>query len=228
MTLTRDEHRALAFIAALLCLSAVVRVVHLPATTEVPGEPLDLDAHIAATERVVAEAERMAEPLRPGERIDPNTAPLTELARLPRVGPALARRILEDREARGPFRTTGDLARVPGVGPRLLELAAPHLDLPDGPPTPAIGAGPAGVAGPVATPRGATAAPTPPTGTINLNTADAATLESLPGVGPVLAARIIAHRDAVGGFTSPDDLLAVRGIGEATLARLRHRVRADP
>jgi competence ComEA-like helix-hairpin-helix protein len=175
----------------------------------------------------VAEAERMAEPLRPGERIDPNTAPLTELARLPRVGPALARRILEDREARGPFRTTGDLARVPGVGPRLLELAAPHLDLPDGPPTPAIGAGPTGVVARSPT-APAAMAPTAPVGTIDLNNADAATLESLPGVGPVLAARIIAHRDAVGGFTSPDDLLAVRGIGEATLARLRHRVRADP
>jgi competence ComEA-like helix-hairpin-helix protein len=224
MTLTRDEHRALAFIAALLCLSAVVRVVHLPAATEVPGEPLDLDAHIAATERAVAEAERMAEPLRPGERIDPNTASLTELARLPRVGPALARRILEDREARGPFRTTGDLARVPGVGPRLLELAAPHLDLPDGPATPAIGAGPASPAARAP----AAMAPTAPVGPIDLNTADAATLESLPGVGPVLAARIIAHRDAVGGFTSPDDLLAVRGIGEATLARFRHRVRAGP
>jgi competence protein ComEA len=227
MKLTRDEHRALAFIAALLCLSAVVRVIHLPAATAVPGEPLDLDAHIAATERAVAEAERMAEPLRPGERIDPNTAPLTELARLPRVGPALARRILEDREGRGPFRSTGDLARVPGVGPRLLELAAPHLDLPDGPPTPAIGAGPAGLAARSPT-APAAMAPTAPVGPIDLNTADAATLESLPGVGPVLAARIIAHRDAVGGFTSPDDLLAVRGIGEATLARLRHRVRAGP
>jgi competence protein ComEA len=224
MKLTRDEHRALAFIAALLCLSAVVRVVQLPAATEVPGEPLDLDAHIAATERAVAEAQRMAAPLRPGERIDPNTAPLVELARLPRVGPALARRILEDRDARGPFRTTGDLARVPGVGPRLLELAAPHLDLPDGPPTPAIGAG---TASPAARAPSAMA-PTAPAGPIDLNTADAATLESLPGVGPVLAARIIAHREAVGGFASPDELLAVRGIGEATLARFRHRVRADP
>jgi competence protein ComEA len=60
---------------------------------------------------------------------------------------------------------------------------------------------------------------------VDINSADAATLEALPGVGPVLAARIVAHRDSAGHFASPDDLLAVRGIGPSTLARFRHLVR---
>ena len=62
-------------------------------------------------------------------------------------------------------------------------------------------------------------------GPIDLNTADAAQLETLPGVGPATAAAIIDHRERHGPFTSVDDLLDVRGIGEAKLAVLRDLVR---
>lgn len=55
---------------------------------------------------------------------------------------------------------------------------------------------------------------------VNLNTADQATLETLPGVGPVTAESILAWRTDNGGFTSVDELLEVDGIGEATLADL--------
>lgn len=61
-------------------------------------------------------------------------------------------------------------------------------------------------------------------GRVNVNTADAATLETLPRVGPSMAARIIEWREANGRFTSVDDLLAVSGIGEKTLEGLRDRV----
>ncbi|MCF6379640.1 ComEA family DNA-binding protein [Nocardioides KLBMP 9356] len=62
----------------------------------------------------------------------------------------------------------------------------------------------------------------PPEGTslVNLNTADQPTLETLPGVGPVTAAAILAWRTDNGGFTSVDELLEVDGIGEATLEDL--------
>jgi competence protein ComEA len=74
------------------------------------------------------------------------------------------------------------------------------------------------VAGPAAAAAGG------PTGQaaslVNLNTADQATLESLPGVGPVTAQAIMAWREENGGFTSVDDLLEVSGIGDATLAEL--------
>jgi competence protein ComEA len=59
---------------------------------------------------------------------------------------------------------------------------------------------------------------------INLNTAAAAELETLPGIGPTLAAAILAERDRRGGFTSVDDLRSVRGIGEGRFAEIRDLV----
>lgn len=58
-------------------------------------------------------------------------------------------------------------------------------------------------------------------GRVNINTADATALETLPGVGPALAARIIAWRDENGPFRSVDELTAVSGIGEKTLDGMR-------
>ena len=61
-------------------------------------------------------------------------------------------------------------------------------------------------------------------GRVNLNTADTAALDTLPRIGPALAARIIAWREANGRFTAVEDLLAVSGIGERTLDGLRDLV----
>jgi competence protein ComEA len=73
--------------------------------------------------------------------------------------------------------------------------------------------------------QGATpAAPGSADGRINLNTADASSLDTLPRVGPAMAARIIAYRDTNGPFSSVDDLLGVPGIGEKTLEGLRDLV----
>ena len=61
-------------------------------------------------------------------------------------------------------------------------------------------------------------------GKINLNSADAATLDTLPRIGPAMAQRIIDWREANGRFSSVDDLLAVAGIGQKTLDGLRDLV----
>lgn len=60
-----------------------------------------------------------------------------------------------------------------------------------------------------------------PDGTIDPNTADAAELTELPGIGETLAAAIIAERENGGLFRFPEDLTAVRGIGTKTLTRFR-------
>ncbi|UFU01762.1 helix-hairpin-helix domain-containing protein [Ruania suaedae] len=65
---------------------------------------------------------------------------------------------------------------------------------------------------------------TPASSTIDVNTADAATLEQLPGIGPALAAEIIGWREQNGPFATVEDLLQVSGIGPATLERLRDEV----
>ncbi|MBO4873609.1 MAG: helix-hairpin-helix domain-containing protein [Lachnospiraceae bacterium] len=55
---------------------------------------------------------------------------------------------------------------------------------------------------------------------VNINTADSAELEKLPGIGPAKAAAIIAYRNAHGPFTEVSELMRVPGIKEATFARL--------
>lgn len=64
----------------------------------------------------------------------------------------------------------------------------------------------------------------PQSGTVNLNTATEAELDTLPGVGPVTAKAIIAWRERNGGFASVDQLAEVEGIGPARLAKLRDAV----
>lgn len=59
---------------------------------------------------------------------------------------------------------------------------------------------------------------------VNINTATESELQDLPGVGPVTASSIVAWRSDHGRFTAVEDLLEVRGIGEATLANLRDHV----
>jgi competence protein ComEA len=57
-----------------------------------------------------------------------------------------------------------------------------------------------------------------PGGLVSINRATAEQLEELPGIGPALSARIIAYRDANGGFKAKEDLLNVSGIGDSILS----------
>jgi competence protein ComEA len=87
----------------------------------------------------------------------------------------------------------------------------------------------AGEVDPAAIPSGGPAAPVEsgddaPRGPVNVNTATAAELESLPGVGPATAAAIVDERTRNGPFASIDDLERVPGIGPAKLAALRGQV----
>jgi competence protein ComEA len=105
---------------------------------------------------------------------------------------------------------------VPGADLDRLNLAAKVVDgqrievVPVGAPATA-GSGAGG---------GGDAAPGPEDGPINLNTATAEDLDTLPGIGPTLAAAILRERDRRGGFTRVDQLRDVRGIGEKRFADL--------
>lgn len=70
--------------------------------------------------------------------------------------------------------------------------------------------------------------PKAPPAPVDLNAATATELAQLPGVGPGLAARIVAHRRARGPFRRPEDLLGVKGVGEKAFLRLRPHVKAGP
>ncbi|MFD6263332.1 helix-hairpin-helix domain-containing protein [Micromonospora chalcea] len=84
---------------------------------------------------------------------------------------------------------------------------------------------PPGPGGPAAAGAGgAPGGPPAPAGPVNLNTATLAQLDALPGVGPVLAQRILDHRDQHGGFRSVSDLRQVDGIGDARYEQLKELV----
>ena len=93
-----------------------------------------------------------------------------------------------------------------------------------GDPLPAVemgsGGGGAGMSGAAGEPN-----PAAPSEPIDLNSADLAALDSLPGIGPATARAIIEERTRRGGFRSTRDLLRVPGIGEGRFGRLKDRVR---
>ena len=60
-------------------------------------------------------------------QVDVNAADAAELERLPGVGPALAKRIVEERKRRGPFQSAEDLTRVRGIGPKTRERLEPYV-----------------------------------------------------------------------------------------------------
>lgn len=176
---------------------------------------------------VAARSLRLARPLGRGEKVDLDRAPAEELARLPRIGPALSARIVADREAKGPFGSLEELDRVPGIGPSTLEALRPHAAF-SGRPEPRsvlLAPAPAASAAPAAPPASAAGG----SGgrrqqKVSLNTASEADLAHLPGIGPTRARAIVADRKANGPYRSLEDLRRVPGIGAGTLERLRGRV----
>jgi competence ComEA-like helix-hairpin-helix protein len=150
-------------------------------------------------------------PLGASERIDVDRASARELTRLPRIGLALAKTIVADREAHGPFGSADGLDRVPGVGAGLLSGIGPHLAF-------------SGVVAPAPhnNPNGGPSAPL-----LDLNSASALELQRLPGIGPAKARAIVADRERHGSFSRVADLDRVSGFGPAAVARLSGLVRVQ-
>ena len=149
--------------------------------------------------------------------VDANTASAEELDTVPGIGPAIAGRIVAYRTQNGPFGSVADLEAVRGIGPRTLERMSPYLTVTEGDVR--------GVAAVDAAPAEETSAPPEPL--VNLNTASAEVLDTLDGIGPALAARIIEFRETFGPFQSVGDVVQVRGIGPRTLQGFAHRVTVE-
>jgi competence protein ComEA len=102
---------------------AGVRFLRSPSPDSPPG---DVQLQPASQSRgadlreTARRAASLARPLAPGERIDLDRADVTEITRLPRIGPALAQRIVAWRAEHGAFGSLARLDSVVGVGPRLL------------------------------------------------------------------------------------------------------------
>jgi competence ComEA-like helix-hairpin-helix protein len=225
---TPQERLALGVMALLVSAGVGGRMLHRgPAPAELGGPGVEAETGALAalrgeTEHRAKDAADRARPLAHGERIDPNAAAAEELDRLPRVGPGQARKIVEWRQAHGPFRTLADLDSVPGVGAALLAAVAPYVTLAPAPEVPAPRTETA------TSPSTAAASPQASGGVVDLNRATAEELRTLPGIGPALASRVVAWRVAHGPFRSADELENVPGIGRKTATRLRPRVTASP
>jgi len=204
MSTTTDDRRAAFILLALAAAGLLVRVLLGPGASAGEIGYRAAPQNRPSRDSVAAAAGRLARPLQRGERIDLDRAPAAELARLPRVGPALAARIVAHRDAHGPFGSLAGLDRVPGVGPALIEAVRPHAAFSSG----------RSEAGQV---------PQPPR-VVTLNTATAEDLTHLPAIGPARARAIVEDRRRRGPFGRLEDLLRVPGIGAKTIERLRGRV----
>jgi competence protein ComEA len=125
-----DDRRAALLLACLALAGAGVRHFLSPSPSSPPGD-VQLQSSSTPPENALRETARRAaqlsRPLLPGERIDLDHADVSEITRLPRVGPALAQRIVAWRTEHGPFGTLSRLDSVPGVGVKLLDAIRPFV-----------------------------------------------------------------------------------------------------
>jgi len=210
-----------------------------PAVTALAAIPTsDLDRQRAA-------AARLTRPLGRGERVDLNRASAQEIARLPRVGPALAQAIVRAREAAGGFSSLADVDRVPGVGPVVLASIDSFIALSDTirakarrrPSRVQPGAGRSRASGGPARPplrsvnsrdlpvvRGGPVDPASQATPIDLNSASEKQLRTLKGIGPARAKAIVAYRQSNGPFASVSDLEKVPGLSRRLVRQLGPQV----
>ena len=144
--------------------------------------------------------------------IDLNAADVGLLRQLPGVGPHLAARIVDHRDKHGPFQRVDDLRAVHGIGPATLERMRQVV---------MVAYSPGTVQDTPGTMQPLRSGPKQlPTEPIDLNTASREQLMTLPGIGPVMAERILADRDERGPFQTVDDLTRILGIKSKMLEKL--------
>jgi competence protein ComEA len=205
--------KALAVVAALVVLGAASWAWR----SRPQAEPVDVAATAGADRSASADRPASAGP---GPSPSPGTGAEVVVAVAGKVRqPGLVRLPSGARVADALAAAGGAL---PGVDVALLNLARKVTDgeliLVGVTAPPGVAGAPAGAAGP------GQAGDPAAGGKVNLNTATLAQLDTLPGVGPVLAQRILDHRDQRGGFKSVGDLRQVSGIGDARYEQLKDLV----
>lgn len=116
---TQGERRALFFLTAVALLGAGTRALRGRRPASLPAA---IDAQIAAIDSAPSKRGRIRQSANPPIRqpVDLDVASADEIEKLPGIGPSLAKRIVADRAAKGPFGCLQALDRVKGVGPALL------------------------------------------------------------------------------------------------------------
>jgi competence ComEA-like helix-hairpin-helix protein len=128
-----DDRRAALLLACLALAGAGIRFVLSPSPAAPPGDirlQSATEFRPGALQETARRAAQLSRPLLPGEKIDLDKADVSDITRLPRVGPALAQRIVAWRTEHGPFGTLARLDSVPGVGAKLLDAIRPFVTQP--------------------------------------------------------------------------------------------------
>ena len=150
---------------------------------------------------------------------DLNRSDENQLAAVPGLGPTLARRIVLHRERHGLFQSVDELDKITGIGPATIERLRPFLCVESSEQTEKV----------IRAQNAdfhTTVKPLPES-PIDPNNATMEQLQSLPGIGPVLAERI--HTEArQRPFRSVEELRRVKGIGTKTLEKLRPHIQIQP
>jgi len=163
--------------------------------------------------------------------LDLNQASAEQLEGLPGIGPVRAKAIVRYLEIHGPFRRMEDLKQVGGIGDKTLDTVRPYLKPLDSPTTPVPTAWPATLAGKkaiVSEPAPRASSPPEAPHQINLNTATIEELDTLEGIGPALARRIVEYRQQHGPFRTPAEIQKVPGIGPHVFQLNRDRLTVGP
>ncbi len=189
-----------------------------PATIEnfrAAGFCVSGEAHEVAAEPVGTDDSEATTVDSEPECIDINTAGVDQLQIVSGIGSAKAQAVIAFREQFGPFGSLDELTSVRGIGPSTVEnfrrasfcdagstaaIDNSGYDLPQAVGTASLASG---------------------NGCVDINTADAAALERVSGVGPPKIKAIMAYHDSVGAFSSMDVLSEVQGIGPTTLDNFR-------
>jgi len=125
-----DDRRAALMLALLALTGAGVRYIRSPSPGTPPGDvrlQSSTATRLGGLQETARRAAQLARPLLPGERVDLDRADVSEITRLPRIGPALAQRIVAWRDQHGPFGSLARLDSVSGVGPKLLDALLPFV-----------------------------------------------------------------------------------------------------
>ena len=202
---TQSEQKALAFVAIVVLLAGLVRVVKaggpVPEPSRSEQQGLARQAFAANSAAVAQQAAKAA------SSAASSSGSRTRKSKGPRYVAPKGRDTVT--------RVVGGVASVPWNDPRGFPPPAPRLDV-GGSPFDTVSVGQKSRRGAKGRKKGALPAATP-SGPIDLDTASEDAIETLPRVGPALAHRIVANRDSLGPFRSLDGLRRVKGIGPATI-----------
>lgn len=177
--------------------AAVTSAADAVSAVSISSESITSETTVPAKETVTEEEEPLW--------FDLNTVSAEQLMRIDGIGEVTAGDIIAYRGEHGGFSSVDELLCVKGIGEKKLAVLSEHLYVEN--------AAPARISPDESS-----------EGLVNINTASLEELCTLDGIGEVIAGRIIEYREENGPFTSVDELINVKGIGEKKLEDIRDRI----